>query len=52
MGIEDVLFANQTIGISSIMEPYEIEDALKWSVAGQVRGYVSGASRRLVRRFA
>lgn len=49
MGIEDLSFAEEAIGMRFIMAPDQIEDALGWSVAGQVRGYVSGARRRLAR---
>ncbi len=49
MGIEDLRFAEEAIGMRFIMAPNQIEDALGWSVAGQVRGYLSGARRRLAR---
>lgn len=49
MGIEDLHFAEEAIGMRFIMAPHQIEDALGWGVAGQMRGYVSGARRRLAR---
>jgi hypothetical protein len=52
MGIEDLPFAEVAIGMRFIMTPDEIEDALGWSIAGQVRGYVSGARRRLARTIS
>ena len=49
MGVKDLPFAENAIGSRFVLAPNEIEDALGWSVAGQVRGYVSGARRRLAR---
>jgi len=49
MGVQDVRFAEDAIGIRFVMSPDQIEDALGWSVLGQVRGYVTGARRRLFR---
>lgn len=49
MGIEDLPFAEDAIGMRFIMPTDAIEDALGWSFEGQVRGYMSGVQRRLVR---
>jgi hypothetical protein len=47
MGLENKNFAKNSIGEKFIMLPHEIEDALGWTVGGQIKGYVKGASRRL-----
>lgn len=49
MGIDDFDFADTAIGTRFIMAHHQIEDALGWSINGQIRGYVSGARRRLGR---
>ena len=51
MGIEDFPFAENAIGMRFVMAPDEIEDALGWGVAGQIRGYASGLRRRLARKI-
>jgi len=51
MGIEDLSFAEDAIGMRYILAPDQLEDALGWSFRGQVRGYVSGVRRRLSRRI-
>lgn len=49
MGVQDVKFAEEEIGMRFVMSPEQIEDALGWSVLGQVKGCLSGARRRLLR---
>jgi hypothetical protein len=47
MGLVDESFAADSIGEKYIMSPQEIEDALGWTVGGQIKGYVTGLRRRL-----
>lgn len=49
LGVADIAFAEEAIGVRFNMEPSEIESALGWGIAGQVRGYLSGARRRIAR---
>ena len=49
MGLQDTSFAADAIGERFVMTPHQIEDALGWGVLGQVKGYLSGARRRLSR---
>lgn len=49
MGLVDESFAVDSIGKRFIMSPQEIEDALGWTVGGQIKGYATGARRRLSR---
>jgi hypothetical protein len=49
MGLVDKSFAADSIGEKFIMSPREIEDALSWTVSGQIIGYATGARRRLSR---
>ena len=49
MGLQDVSFAANSIGERSVMLPHQIEDALGWGVGGQIKGYATGARRRLSR---
>ena len=47
MGLVDESFAADSIGEKYIMSPQEIEDALGWTVGGQIKGYATGSRRRL-----
>jgi hypothetical protein len=47
MGLVDESFAADSIGEKYIMSPQEIEDALGWTVGGQIKGYATGLRRRL-----
>jgi len=47
MGLVDESFAADSIGEKYIMIPQEIEDALGWTVGGQIKGYATGLRRRL-----
>jgi hypothetical protein len=49
LGVADKYFAADSIGERFIMHPQDIEDALGWTFAGQIKGYAAGASRRLIR---
>ena len=49
MGLQDASFAADSIGERFVMAPHQIEEALGWGVLGQMKGYVSGARRRLSR---
>jgi hypothetical protein len=51
MGSQDVSYAVESIGEKFILQPSEIMDALGWSLTGQLRGYVNGATRRMLRHF-
>ena len=47
MGLVDESFAADSIGEKYIMSPQEIEDALGWTVGGQIKAYATGLRRRL-----
>ena len=49
MGLVDESFAADSIGEKYIMSPQEIEDALGWTVGGQIKGYATGLRRRPAR---
>ncbi len=49
MGSQDTSFAIEEIGEKFLMSPREIEDALGWTAGGQIKGYATGARRRLSR---
>ena len=51
-GIQDQEFAAHTIGKDHLMTPREIEDALGWTIVGQINGYLSGARRRFTRALS
>jgi len=46
MGLVDESFAADSIGEKYIMSPQEIEDALGWTVGGQIKGYATGSRKR------
>lgn len=49
MGSQEIDFAVESIGERFLMQPNQIKQALGWSVAGQSRGYTTGAVRRIMR---
>ena len=51
MGVQDIDFAIDAIGERFTLKPYEIKNALGWSLSGQVKGYTKGFQRRLIRSF-
>lgn len=49
MGLKDEIFAQDSIGQKLIMNTQQIENAMGWSMNGQMSGYLSGGQRRLSR---
>ena len=49
LGYQDIDFANYSIGERFVMNPREIQDALGWTMKGQIIGYAKGAARRIQR---